>query len=605
MPYPTPSEYQEALQFPQTAFADPALAEGEPATNALGLPQPITGAFAVVFPVETAGGRFAVRCFLAPAEDLRARYRAIARTLAEADLPYTVPFEVQPEGVRVGGRAFPLLKMAWAEGEGLAAWAERHRREPERLRALAAAWRRMLADLEAAGIAHGDLQHGNVLVHEEDGEPRLRLVDYDTMFVPSLRGRPSAEVGHRNYQHPDRTERDFGPRLDRFSGLVVYTALLALAERPSLWERYSTGENLLFQAGDFHAPRDSPLFAELGEMEAVRPLAEALARACYLEPEAAPSLEAVERGEVEAARPRRRRERREARTGRSGLEAAFVPAAAGGAALAVAVGVGASPWLGILMAVMATVAMGVAAARGYRRRPAVRRRRRIAREAAVLDRWIAELEDARQTLVRDRADFLRNLEAFRAERLREIQDEALQRRLRHHFTGELAEVEEVGHRAVIRLKAVGIRNAFHATPERVAEARGLRPEAVEAVTRWREGLAARYAAEVPEALSPAEEQRLRRQLERRLDRTDDELARLAARTDVQREERAQVRAQEEALPELTPWIYFLYLLRLRALPEAPAAAPGRPILQRPAEAPARRPPLQRPKPEERPWWEQA
>src|SRR5690606_19886008 len=119
----------------------------------------------------------------------------------------------------------------------------------------------------------------------------------------------SAEVGHRNYQHPDRTERDFGPELDRFAGLVVYTALLALAERPSLWERYSTGENLLFQAGDFYDPKDSPLFAELRQIEPIRPLVEALATACYLEPQAAPSLEAVEGGEVEAARPRRQKER--------------------------------------------------------------------------------------------------------------------------------------------------------------------------------------------------------------------------------------------------------------------------------------------------------
>src|SRR5690606_28467311 len=135
---------------------------------------------------------------------------------------------------------------------------------------------------------------------------------------------------------------------------------------------------------------------------------------------------------------------------------------------------------------------------------------------------------------RDRADFLRNLEAFRAGRLRELQDEALHRRLRHHFVGELADVEEVGHRAVIRLTQVGIRNAFQATPERVAEVKGITTEMRQFVAGWRADLVGRYGAEVPEARSPAEEQRLRRQIERRLRSIDDEMARIAAKADVQR-----------------------------------------------------------------------
>ena len=43
----------------------------------------------------------------------------------------------------------------------------------------------MTADLERHGIAHGDLQHGNLLV-AADGT--FRLVDYDGMYVPALRG---------------------------------------------------------------------------------------------------------------------------------------------------------------------------------------------------------------------------------------------------------------------------------------------------------------------------------------------------------------------------------------------------------------------------------
>ena len=458
--YPTPSDYQEALQFPATAFADPVLAAGTPRANALGLPQPITGAFAAVFPVETPQGRFAVRCFLTDVEDQQARYRAVARRLADVDLPSTVTFDYQPEGIRVAGLAYPILKMAWAEGEGLAAFTERHLGEPETLRALADAWRTLLADLAAASIAHGDLQHGNVLVRDDDGAIRLTLVDYDTVFVPALAGRTSAEVGHRNYQHPDRTETDFDLGLDRFAGLVVYTALRALDVQPDLWPRFSTGENMLFQAGDFYDPAASPLFDALREIDDIGPLVEALERACYLEPGAVPSLEEVLGGAVlpERGRPTRRRTHDERPARRSSFEVAFLPVAAGVLALG-AVGV-AMGW-GVPVFVWAVIALGVMgmlAYRAYRRQSVVRRWQRTEREAAVLAQWIAELEDTRQGLDRERRDFLAGLDTFRAERLAELRDAVLDRHLRHHFIGELDEVEGVGHRAVIRLKAVGIRN---------------------------------------------------------------------------------------------------------------------------------------------------
>lgn len=602
MAYPTPSAYQDALQFPATAFADPALAAGEPTTNALGLPQPITGAFAAVFPVETADGRFAVRCFLTDVPGLRRRYRAIAEHLTAARLPYTVGFEYQPDGIRAGGTSYPILKMEWAEGEGLARFVERHLDRPDVLLDLAEAWRAMLADLAAADVAHGDLQHGNVLIEQEEDGLRLRLVDYDAMWVPALRGHASAEVGHRNYQHPDRTESDFGAYLDHFAGLVVTTALVALAERPDLWATYGTGENLLFQAGDFYDPAASPLFADLRRIEAVRPLADALATACYLEPSGVPPLEAVLAGEMPEATGRRER-REEARPAkRTRFEAAFVWLAAASVLVAAWLGF----WrgeAGLVLAVIATIIMGVVGHRAYRRQPLVRRRQRIASEAAVLDRWIAELEDERARLVAERRAYLDGFETRRAGRLRALQDEALERRLRHHFLGELDADENVGHRAVVRMKAVGIRDAFHATPERVAEARGITSESRARVAAWRESLVARYAADVPEKLSQAEEQRLRRLAERRLKEFDDALVRVAAKIGVQREERARLERQRDGLPDLSPLRYLLFLLRLRPLPstEPRSAAP---LLHR-AEKPAgsERPAVA--EPTDGAWWEQA
>src|SRR5438034_11486371 len=66
-------------------------------------------------------------------------------------------------------------------------------------------------------MAHGDLQHGNILVRGGS----IHLVDYDGMWVPALKGRHATETGHRAYQHPERSEQDYGQEIDRFSVLVI------------------------------------------------------------------------------------------------------------------------------------------------------------------------------------------------------------------------------------------------------------------------------------------------------------------------------------------------------------------------------------------------
>ena len=112
--YPTPSDYQEAVQVPAAAFRESALQDATPQTNVLGLPQPITGAFAAVFPmtVET-GQQVAVKCFLNDVPQQQDRYAAVADHLATVDLDALVGFDYQPEGIRVDGTAYPILKMEW------------------------------------------------------------------------------------------------------------------------------------------------------------------------------------------------------------------------------------------------------------------------------------------------------------------------------------------------------------------------------------------------------------------------------------------------------------------------------------------------------------
>ncbi len=260
MAWPTPQEYNEAIQNPQLNVADAELKNGEPELTPIGLPRPISGGFASVYKLKCGPRNWAVRCFLREVPDQQQRYAAISAHLAGARLPYTVGFAYQPEGIRSRGQWYPIVKMEWVEGEPLIEHIEGNLHRPQALLHLADKWVLMLDALRRHQIAHGDLQHGNVLV--TGGE--LKLIDYDGMYVPGLRGRQSAEVGHRNYQHPRRTERDFGPQLDQFAGWLIHLSLIALAKDPTLWRRLGAGdESLLFRREDFQNPARSAAFQAL------------------------------------------------------------------------------------------------------------------------------------------------------------------------------------------------------------------------------------------------------------------------------------------------------------------------------------------------------
>jgi hypothetical protein len=263
--WPDLTEYHEAVQHPQRAFADPGLKAVTLELDRFGMPKPATGGNAVVYKAKEAGGflsfkkTWAIRCFLRPISDHAERYEAISRHLRRVRLPYDVNSQFLKQGIQIGSNWFPIVKMQWADGDLLHSHIEKHLRYPASLAALRAKWVTLVRHLEAAQVAHGDLQHGNILVRGGS----ILLVDYDGMWVPALKGRHATETGHRAYQHPERGERDYGLEIDRFSALVIYLSLAALERDSTLWERFHTGDNLIFVREDFQQFGRSPIWQQL------------------------------------------------------------------------------------------------------------------------------------------------------------------------------------------------------------------------------------------------------------------------------------------------------------------------------------------------------
>lgn len=262
MGWPTPQDYSEAVQNPQINFEDAELRSGRLAVNAMGLPVVASGSFASVYRVSCESKRqFAVRCFLQQTTTQHERYQRISKFVMTDDLPYTVDFNYLVNGIRVQGKWYPVLKMDWVDGLTLDAFVRRHLHDKTKIAHLADQFVKMTKDLQDAGIAHGDLQHGNILVTKQ-GE--LRLVDYDGMFVPDLSGMASPEIGHRNYQHPERDGTHFNERIDNFSAWSIATSLRAISLDPELAVGLQgCDECLLFRQADYRYPLGSRAFYTL------------------------------------------------------------------------------------------------------------------------------------------------------------------------------------------------------------------------------------------------------------------------------------------------------------------------------------------------------
>jgi hypothetical protein len=290
MAWPTHQDYNEAVQNPRLAFNDLDLRNGQPELNLLGIPRPISGNFACVYKIQNGSHNWAARCFVSEVQDQQRRYEAISVFLAKVALPYTIPFTYLPTGIKVHGRHYPLLKMQWVQGESLNTFVARSIGYPDTLLSLAKVWLQMMSDLKTVSLAHGDLQHGNILVVGD----QLRLIDYDGVFVPSLSGKQSNEIGHRNYQLPTRSEWDYGPYLDNFSAWVIYVSLVALAIHPELWNVHRGGDEcLILRKEDFLRPENSALLRDLNASpnRELRLLVEMFTSLVNLAPQDVPALD--------------------------------------------------------------------------------------------------------------------------------------------------------------------------------------------------------------------------------------------------------------------------------------------------------------------------
>jgi serine/threonine protein kinase len=221
-----------------------------------GKPKCWSGGFSMVFQIRQHGTLYSFKIWHTELAENAKRYYVIREKLISCGLPYFPKFEYVLKGMLVDGNAMDTHRMEWVNGKPLKEYIYDHLHESKKLLDLAARFQAMVFDFHKFNIAHGDLQHGNIIV-QPDGS--LVVIDFDSMFVESLDGMPDLIKGQGGYQHPGRYyNQEIHHKIDYFSELVIYISLIVYADHPNLYNPET--DWLLFSKEDLESPDTSEIF---------------------------------------------------------------------------------------------------------------------------------------------------------------------------------------------------------------------------------------------------------------------------------------------------------------------------------------------------------
>ena len=264
MQYPLISEYVKAIQdagdnLEQLAYLTPVLDDhGEPYRS--------SGAFAVVFKMQDkrTGKYYALKCFTEDQEGRADAYRQIADELDMVDSPYITSVKYMEKELFVDSQCeedeFPVLLMDWVEGETMEAYIAANYHNQSAMSMLCYRFGKMAAWLRSQSFAHGDVKPDNIIIRP-DGY--LTLVDYDGMFVSSMKGCKSPTIGTKDFSHPLRTVDDFDETIDDFSLASIALSLKAISMNSTLLDTYGASDRLLFSEKDYRTPSNSKVISAL------------------------------------------------------------------------------------------------------------------------------------------------------------------------------------------------------------------------------------------------------------------------------------------------------------------------------------------------------
>ncbi|AJA69757.1 Protein kinase domain [Myroides sp. A21] len=255
-----------AIKNSDTFLKVPELQGAKPRLNKNGSPFAFVGGFNMVFQLEHQNKKWALRVWHVPMGKHTNRYRKISKYLSEKKLPYFADFIYDEKGILVNGTLIDTIRMEWLEGKLLKEYLEENLNNKSKLTKLANDFLEMCKTLRENKISHGDLQEGNILI---DRKGSIKLVDYDSICIPEIKGQKELVTGLKGYQHPSRFKGGKASlKADYFSELVIYLSILSLSKNSNLWNKYQVKDTqyLLFTETDFEDFENSEIYKDLQKL---------------------------------------------------------------------------------------------------------------------------------------------------------------------------------------------------------------------------------------------------------------------------------------------------------------------------------------------------
>ena len=188
---------------------------------------------------------FAFKCYINNISGREERYNLIQKNIRLARSEYLVEPVYYPD--ELNGidelQALPVLKYEWIEGEDIYTYIETYSHDIFELKLLTYNFSRFVKWLASQPFAHGSLSCDNIIVNA-NGD--IKIVDYDNMYTPEMKGLKAKTIGDKNYNNPELTLVDFGKSIDTTPSLVILLSLLTISSYPSLYRKSSRDRHCLF-----------------------------------------------------------------------------------------------------------------------------------------------------------------------------------------------------------------------------------------------------------------------------------------------------------------------------------------------------------------------
>ncbi|MBQ9163689.1 MAG: protein kinase [Bacteroidaceae bacterium] len=267
MQYPLISEYVQAIRDAKDNLDK--LSYLEPVLDIHGDPLHSSGAFAVVFKMKDGitGKMYALKCFTEEQKGRKDAYDKITEELAHVDSTYIISVsyfekELFVDSTCTSETEFPVLLMEWIEGMTMEAYIKNNYDKQNKMKWLTYRFCKMSGWLHSQQFAHGDIKPDNIMVKKNG---TLVLIDYDGMYVPSMKGLKSPTLGSRDYSHPLRTPSDFNETIDDFSLTSISLSLKLISLDADLYTQYGSSDGMLLRKSDYHNLSNSKILAIIHE----------------------------------------------------------------------------------------------------------------------------------------------------------------------------------------------------------------------------------------------------------------------------------------------------------------------------------------------------